>query len=63
MIDDNGEPMTNHTLNPVPFVIVSNDCKEIPPLKPGRLADIAPTVLKLMGLEVPDEMTGRVLWE
>ena len=63
MIDDNGEPMTNHTLNPVPFVIVSNDYKEIPPLKPGRLADIAPTVLKLMGLEVPAEMTGRVLWE
>ena len=63
MIDDNGKPMTNHTLNPVPFVIVSNDYKEIPPLKPGRLADIAPTLLKLMGLEVPAEMTGRVLWE
>ena len=63
MIDGNGEPMTNHTLNPVPFVIVSNDYKEIPLLKPGRLADIAPTLLKLMGLEVPAEMTGRVLWE
>ncbi|RZV39557.1 MAG: 2,3-bisphosphoglycerate-independent phosphoglycerate mutase [Candidatus Acidulodesulfobacterium acidiphilum] len=63
MIDDNGEPMTNHTLNPVPFVIVSNDFKKISPLKPGRLADIAPTILKLIGLEVPAEMTGRVLWE
>ncbi len=63
MIDENGEPMTNHTLNPVPLAIVSNDYKKIPQLKPGRLADIAPTVLKLMGLEVPAEMTGRVLWE
>ncbi len=63
MLDDNGEPMTNHTLNPVPFVIVSNGYKEIPPLKPGRLADIAPTILKLLGLDMPKEMTGRVLWE
>ena len=63
MLDDNGEPMTNHTLNPVPFVIVSNDYKEIPTLKPGRLADIAPTILKLLGLDMPKEMTGRVLWE
>jgi 2,3-bisphosphoglycerate-independent phosphoglycerate mutase len=63
MIDENGEPMTNHTLNPVPLVIVSNDAKEIPPLKNGRLADIAPTILKLIGLDIPEEMTGRVLWE
>lgn len=63
MIDDNGKPMTNHTLNPVPFVIASNYSKEIPPLKPGRLADIAPTILKLLGLDIPKEMTGRVLWE
>lgn len=63
MIDKNGEPMTNHTLNPVPFAIVSNYPKEIPALKPGRLADIAPTILKLLGLDIPREMTGRVLWE
>ncbi len=60
---DNGEPMTNHTLNPTPLIIVSNDAKEFPPLKPGRLADIAPTILKLLGLNIPEEMTGRVLWE
>lgn len=63
MLDENGMPMTNHTLNPVPFAIVSNYPKEIPILKPGRLADIAPTILKLLGLNIPEEMTGRVLWE
>ncbi|HEC25348.1 MAG TPA: 2,3-bisphosphoglycerate-independent phosphoglycerate mutase [bacterium] len=63
MIDENGMPMTNHTLNPVPFVIVSDGKEEIPALKPGRLADIAPTVLKLLGLDLPEEMTGRILWE
>ncbi len=63
MKEGNGEPMTNHTLNSVPFVIVSNDAKEISPLKPGRLADIAPTILKLLGLDILKEMTGRVLWE
>ena len=63
MLDENGMPMTNHTLNPVPFAIVSNYPKEIPILKPGRLADIAPTILKLLSLNIPEEMTGRVLWE
>ena len=63
MICENGKPMTNHTLNPVPFVAVSQEAKEIPKLKPGRLADIAPTVLKLLGLDIPAEMTGKVLWE
>jgi len=63
MQGENGEPMTNHTLSPVPFAIISSDAEEIPPLKPGRLADIAPTVLKLLGLDIPKEMTGRVLWE
>ncbi len=63
MMYENGEPMTNHTLNPVPFAIVSNYAREIPTLKPGRLADIAPTVLRLLGTGIPPEMTGRVLWE
>ena len=63
MIDDNGAPMTNHTLNPVPFCIVSNYKNEIPPLKQGRLSDIAPTILSLLGINIPAEMTGRVLWE
>ncbi len=63
MTDADGKPMTNHTLNPVPFAIISNGAKEIPPLKSGRLADIAPTILKLLNLSLPEEMTGRVLWE
>ncbi len=63
MTDENGKPMTNHTLNPVPFIIVSNYAKEIPQLRPGRLADIAPTILKLLGVDIPEEMTGRILWE
>lgn len=63
MLDDNGAPMTNHTLNPVPFCIVSNYKNEIPPLKPGRLSDIAPTILSLLDINIPAEMTGRVLWE
>jgi 2,3-bisphosphoglycerate-independent phosphoglycerate mutase len=63
MIDENGKPMTNHTLGPVPLAIVSNEGGGIPALKPGRLADIAPTILKLLGLEIPEEMSGRVLWE
>lgn len=63
MIDETGKPMTNHTLNPVPFAIISNYTEDIPELKPGRLADIAPTILKLLGIDLPAEMTGRVLWE
>ncbi len=63
MLDENDMPMTNHTLNPVPFAIVSNYPEEIPALKPGKLADIAPTILKLLGIEIPGEMTGRILWE
>ncbi|MHB1697875.1 MAG: 2,3-bisphosphoglycerate-independent phosphoglycerate mutase [bacterium] len=63
MKDETAKPMTNHTLNPVPFAIISNYTEDIPELKPGRLADIAPTILKLLGLEIPAEMTGRVLWE
>ncbi|MGE4352918.1 MAG: 2,3-bisphosphoglycerate-independent phosphoglycerate mutase [Oscillospiraceae bacterium] len=50
-------PHTAHTCNPVPLIIVGADVK----LSPGRLADIAPTVLELMGLEKPEEMTGRSL--
>lgn len=63
MLDEEGRPMTNHTLNTVPFAIISNDPEEIPILKPGRLADIAPTILRLLNLDLPDEMTGRVLWD
>ena len=54
-----GKPKTSHTTDPVPFIYVSKDAK---PLREGGiLADIAPTVLNAMGLEVPEEMTGKSL--
>ena len=57
MIDDNGEPHTAHTTNPVPLIISGADVK----LKQGRLADIAPTMLELMGIRKPAKMTGESL--
>ena len=57
MFDESGKVNTAHTTNPVPFVV----CKEGITLKDGRLADIAPTILQLMGLEQPAEMTGESL--
>ena len=57
MIDDNGEPYTAHTTNPVPLIISGADVK----LKPGRLADITPTMLELMGIRKPAKMTGESL--
>ncbi|AGK98415.1 2,3-bisphosphoglycerate-independent phosphoglycerate mutase [Clostridium pasteurianum] len=54
-----GKPMTAHTTDPVPFVYVSNDSKEL--RDDGVLADIAPTMLEVMGLEAPAEMTGKSL--
>ncbi len=54
-----GTPHTGHTTNPVPFIIKGADVR----LHDGRLADIAPTILSLMGLEQPGEMTGRSLIE
>jgi 2,3-bisphosphoglycerate-independent phosphoglycerate mutase len=60
MIDpETGGPHTAHTLNPVPVLLVGGP--EGARLKPGRLADLAPTVLHLMGLPQPEEMTGTCL--
>lgn len=53
-----GTPNTAHSLNPVPIVVVSDRVKSV---QNGVLADVAPTVLKLMGLDQPAEMTGKVL--
>ncbi len=50
---------TAHSLNPVPCVYVSENTNAV--VENGRLADVAPTILKLMGLEAPKEMTGKVL--
>ncbi len=56
MVGDDGNPFTPHTTNPVPFCVVGYDCE----LRDGgRLADIVPSMLKVMGLEKPEEMTGE----
>lgn len=60
MINDDGSPNTAHTKNPVPLFLIDNDLK--PQLHKGKLADIAPTVLKLMGIPQPAEMTGKALY-
>ena len=57
MIDENNEPMTAHTTNLVPFIIT----KENISLQTGNLGDIAPTILKLLGLHQPSEMSGKNL--
>ena len=58
MMDDDGTtPYTAHTTNMVPFYIVGADVK----LRDGRLADSAPTMLDMMGLEKPAEMDGETL--
>ena len=59
-VNEDGSPNTAHSLNPVPIVVVSDRVKSV---KEGILADVAPTVLKLMGLPQPVEMTGEALVE
>lgn len=59
MINEDGTPNTAHTLNPVPLFLISRSWKGS--LKPGKLGDIAPSILTIMGLPVPKEMTGDVL--
>ncbi len=61
-----GEPDTEHTINPVPLVVVSEDPAFQNPLRASGdilLADVAPTILKIMNLPVPEEMTGKSLIE
>ena len=57
-VNDDCTPNTAHSLNEVQFIVVDDDVKEV---KDGRLADIAPTMLKLMGVAQPAEMTGTPL--
>ena len=56
-------PQTAHTTNPVPFILVTNDLKNIKLKSTGALCDIAPTVLDLLGIKKPKEMTGESLIE
>ena len=57
MLDEEGNVLTAHTTNPVPFIITKKDLN----LKAGKLGDIAPTILDLMNIEKPKEMTGESL--
>jgi 2,3-bisphosphoglycerate-independent phosphoglycerate mutase len=61
LVNADGTPNTAHTLNPVPLFIISSDFKG--KIKPGKLGDIAPTILHFMGLGIPEEMTGNLLTE
>ncbi len=57
-VNDDGSINTAHSLNPVPCILVSDEYKAI---KNGILADVAPTLLKIMGIEIPKDMTGTSL--
>lgn len=60
LVDEAGEPFTAHTTNPVPFILVNYDTSYT--LKEGgRLCDIVPTLIDIMGMEKPAEMTGESL--
>jgi 2,3-bisphosphoglycerate-independent phosphoglycerate mutase len=59
MINEDGSPNTAHSMNPVPFFIIDNHWKGS--LKPGKLGDIAPTMLTMMHIPIPAEMTGNIL--
>ncbi len=57
-VNQDGSPNTAHSLNPVPFIVVT---ERYSVAKNGRLADVAPSILSLMNLEIPEEMTGSSL--
>ena len=59
MINEDGTPNTAHTTNPVPCILVDKELR--PVMKDGKLGDLAPTILTLMGIKIPEEMTGEVL--
>jgi len=60
MIDPDGTPNKMHSTNRVPFIVVDKNY-DIDSNYVGKLADIAPTILKIMDLEIPKEMTGNIL--
>ena len=59
LINEDGTPNTAHTLNPVPLFLISNNYTGT--LRPGKLGDLAPTILTYMGIPVPADMTGNIL--
>jgi len=69
MRDENGNPWTAHTTNPVPFILVEGESRKIPGYgtdvalrTDGRLSDIAPTILQVLQIPKPQEMTGRSMF-
>ncbi|MDB5286928.1 MAG: 2,3-bisphosphoglycerate-independent phosphoglycerate mutase [Mucilaginibacter sp.] len=58
MINEDGSPNTAHTTNLVPCIVIDSDVKQV---KDGKLGDIAPTILQILGVPIPAEMTGNVL--
>lgn len=61
MIDEKGEPMTAHTTNPVPFILVSEKNKNVKLKNNGTLANVAPTVIELLGLDKPADMFDSMI--
>nr|YP_009300587.1 phosphoglycerate mutase [Campylaephora sungminbooi]AKU47506.1 phosphoglycerate mutase [Campylaephora sungminbooi] len=62
MLTENNTPCTSHSLNPVPFILINNDRNNKQELKKdGNLADIAPTILNLLNIDIPNEMNGTSL--
>jgi len=60
LIDENSGPFTSHTLNPVPVIYVADRANSAV-LQNGTLADLAPSLLKLLDISQPDEMSGKSL--
>ena len=58
MINEDGSPNTSHTINPVPIIIIDENVTKV---EDGILADIAPTILKIMNIDKPSLMTGNCL--
>ncbi len=64
MRDEEGNPITSHTTNPVPYIVISNKLKNsTQKAQNGRLSDVMPTILHLMNIEIPSEATGKDLLE
>ncbi len=59
LINEDGSPNTAHTLNPVPLFVISNHWKGT--VRPGKLGDIAPSLLSIMEIPIPPEMTGEII--
>lgn len=63
MADENATPFTAHTTSPVPFVLIDDKRKHVRLSDGGKLSDVAPTMLELMGIPQPEEMSGKSLIE